>query len=229
MFVSWPILVILGIGFCLLGMVVGSFLNVCIYRIPWEKSVIWPASHCPNCLAEIQKRDNLPVLGWVMLGGSCRSCHVPISIRYPLIEFLVGLLFLGVYLADGVLPVQYVRDDEVLAIKVIYHVLLVSLLVAVTFIDQGRQTLSGSRDALILPWVLVKPSNTNPNPDPPIVTPNPVRPAAPTAPESSQPSRSARRRAPTARSRARRDREKAPGIACKCVASSVGDRRKRTA
>ena len=131
----WPIHLIYGVGLFVIGTVVGSFLNVCIYRIPWEKSVIWPGSRCPKCLAEIESRDNLPVLGWVMLGGSCRSCHVPIPIRYPLIELLVGLLFLGVYLADGVLPAEYVRDDLVLAIKVLYHVLLISLLVAVTFID----------------------------------------------------------------------------------------------
>src|SRR5271168_1713294 len=104
MFLSWPLLAILGLGYFLIGTVVGSFLNVCIYRIPWEKSVIWPGSHCPKCLHEIEARDNLPVLGWALLGGACRSCKVPIPIRYPAVELLVGLLFLGVYLVDGVLP-----------------------------------------------------------------------------------------------------------------------------
>ena len=120
----------------MVGTVVGSFLNVCIYRIPWEKSVIWPASHCPKCLAEIEAYDNLPVLGWLFLGGACRSCKAPIPVRYPAVELLVGLLFAGVYLVDGVLPREYVRDDVgVVLAKVSYHVVLVALLVAITFID----------------------------------------------------------------------------------------------
>jgi leader peptidase (prepilin peptidase) / N-methyltransferase len=135
----WQIHMIYGIGLFVVGTVVGSFLNVCIYRIPWEKSVIWPGSHCPKCLAEIEARDNLPILGWILLGGACRSCKVPIPIRYPAVELLVGLLFLGVYLVDGVLPNllgrEYVRDDWALFAKVFYHVVLVALLVAITFID----------------------------------------------------------------------------------------------
>jgi leader peptidase (prepilin peptidase) / N-methyltransferase len=131
----WQIHMIYGIGLFVVGTVVGSFLNVCIYRIPWEKSVIWPGSHCPKCLSEIQARDNLPVLGWAFLGGACRNCKVPIPIRYPAVELLVGLLFLGVYLVDGVLPREYVRDDATLFVKVLYHIILVALLVAVTFID----------------------------------------------------------------------------------------------
>jgi leader peptidase (prepilin peptidase)/N-methyltransferase len=131
----WQIHLIYGVGLFVVGTVVGSFLNVCIYRIPWEKSVIWPGSHCPRCLAEIEARDNLPVLGWALLGGACRSCKLPIPIRYPAVELLVGLLFLGVYLVDGVLPREYVRDDATLFVRVIYHIILVALLVAVTFID----------------------------------------------------------------------------------------------
>jgi leader peptidase (prepilin peptidase)/N-methyltransferase len=131
----WQIHMIYGVGLFVLGTVVGSFLNVCIYRIPWEKSVIWPGSHCPKCLSEIEARDNLPVLGWALLGGACRTCKAPISIRYPAIELLVGLLFVGVYLVDGVLPKDFVRDDMTLLAKVLYHVILVALLVAVTFID----------------------------------------------------------------------------------------------
>jgi len=131
----WPIHLIYGVGLFVVGTVVGSFLNVCIYRIPWEKSVIWPGSHCPNCLAEIEARDNVPIVGWALLRGGCRSCGSPISARYPLVELLVGLLFLAVYLVDAVLPPEYVRDDQALFVKVLYHVLLVSFLVVVTFID----------------------------------------------------------------------------------------------
>ena len=131
----WQIHLIYLVGLFVIGTVVGSFLNVCIYRIPWEKSVIWPGSHCPNCLVEIESRDNVPIVGWLFLGGACRTCKVPISIRYPSIELLVGLLFVGVYVLDGLMPKEYVRDDMTLFVRVLYHVVLVSLLVAVTFID----------------------------------------------------------------------------------------------
>ncbi|WP_435009750.1 prepilin peptidase [Tundrisphaera lichenicola] len=135
----WPIHLIYGIGLFVVGTVVGSFLNVCIYRIPWEKSVIWPDSRCPKCLAAIETRDNIPILGWLMLRGSCRSCGVAIPARYALVELLVGVLFVCVYVSDGMFPYlfssDYVRDDMTLAIKVLYHALLVSFLIAVTFID----------------------------------------------------------------------------------------------
>ena len=131
----WPIHLIYGVGLFTIGTVVGSFLNVCIYRIPWEKSVIWPGSHCPKCWGAIESRDNVPIVGWLLLGGACRRCRASISIRYPAIEFLVGALFLTAYLVDGVLPREFVRDDITLLAKVLYHVLLISLLVVITFID----------------------------------------------------------------------------------------------
>jgi len=135
--VNYPIAIhlIYGVGLFVIGTVVGSFLNVCIYRIPWEKSVIWPGSHCPNCLEAIEARDNVPIVGWILLGGACRHCGVRISPRYPLVELLVGLLFLAVYLVDAVIPAQYVRDDLPLLARVACHAILVSLLIAVTFID----------------------------------------------------------------------------------------------
>src|SRR5262245_38794185 len=92
----------LGLGIFLIGTVVGSFLNVCIYRIPWQKSVIWPSSRCPGCSSAIVSRDNIPILSWIALRGECRRCGSRISIRYPLVEALVGLLFLGAYLVDVV-------------------------------------------------------------------------------------------------------------------------------
>ena len=131
----WPIHLIYGVGLFTIGSVVGSFLNVCIYRIPWEKSVIWPGSHCPKCWGAIEGRDNVPVVGWLLLGGACRRCHSSISIRYPAIEFLVGALFLMTYLVDAVLPTDYIRDDITLLAKIVFHLLLISLLVVITFID----------------------------------------------------------------------------------------------
>ena len=70
----------------LFGAIIGSFLNVCIYRLPRGKSIVWPASHCPNCKAAIAAYDNVPLLSYLFLGGRCRACRSPIPVRYPLVE-----------------------------------------------------------------------------------------------------------------------------------------------
>jgi len=77
----------------LIGMVVGSFLNVVIYRVPLKLSIIRPRSACPQCRHPIAERDNIPVLSWIILRGRCRHCHSPISVRYPLVEASTGVLF----------------------------------------------------------------------------------------------------------------------------------------
>ena len=84
-----------------LGLVIGSFLNVCILRIPREESVVLPPSHCPACNAAIKAYDNIPVLSWLLLGGRCRKCQARISPLYPFVEALTGLLFLACYLSFG--------------------------------------------------------------------------------------------------------------------------------
>ncbi len=75
------------------GAAVGSFLNVVIYRVPNEKSIVFPNSACPNCGKAIKPYDNIPILSWLILRGRCRNCHNPISARYPLVELLTALLF----------------------------------------------------------------------------------------------------------------------------------------
>jgi leader peptidase (prepilin peptidase)/N-methyltransferase len=133
MLAMWPLLAALGIGFFMIGTVVGSFLNVCIYRIPWQKSVIWPSSRCPRCLSGIAARDNIPIVSWIALRGECRECGLPIAARYPLVEALVGLLFLGVYLVDMVAaPGVFPTFQLVVAA---YHAVFLALLVVATFID----------------------------------------------------------------------------------------------
>ena len=86
--------------FCF-GLVIGSFLNVCIVRIPGHKSIVLPSSACPKCGAKIRPYDNIPVVSWLLLGGTCRDCKTRISPIYPLVELLTGLLFCGCYRAFG--------------------------------------------------------------------------------------------------------------------------------
>ena len=96
-----------GAGFAL-GLVVGSFLNVCIHRLPLRESVVWPASRCPHCRTELNAYDNIPVISYLMLRGRCRSCRKPISAQYPIIELLTGIVFFAAFmLFDG--PILFQR------------------------------------------------------------------------------------------------------------------------
>ena len=88
--------------FFVLGIIVGSFLNVCITRIPEEISIVSPVSRCPRCSTPIKPYDNVPVLGWLWLRGKCRACRLPISPMYPLIELATGLLFVAAFLEFGI-------------------------------------------------------------------------------------------------------------------------------
>ncbi len=81
----------------LFGLIIGSFLNVCIYRIPIGKSIVFPGSHCPKCGNKIAFYDNIPLLSFIILRGKCRKCGERISFRYPLVELLNGILFLILY------------------------------------------------------------------------------------------------------------------------------------
>ena len=81
--------------YALFGLVIGSFLNVCIYRIPLGKSIAFPRSHCPKCNTPIRPYDNIPVLSYLLLWGKCRFCKNPIPFQYPMVELLTGLAFYG--------------------------------------------------------------------------------------------------------------------------------------
>lgn len=85
----------------LLGLVIGSFLNVCVYRIPIKKSIIWPPSACPKCNAKIKWYDNIPVLSYLLLRGKCRKCGLKISKEYPLVELISGLITLALFWVYG--------------------------------------------------------------------------------------------------------------------------------
>jgi leader peptidase (prepilin peptidase)/N-methyltransferase len=82
----------------LIGLAVGSFLNVCIHRLPLRESLAWPASRCPHCRASLSPYDNIPVLSYLLLGGRCRTCGAPISMQYPLVEIVTAIVFLSAYL-----------------------------------------------------------------------------------------------------------------------------------
>ena len=94
-----PVLVV---GAGLVGLSVGSFLNVCIVRLPADVSLLRPASRCPRCQQPIAWRDNIPVVSWFVLRGRCRHCGEPISRQYPIIEAAVGVLWVAAVLAYGV-------------------------------------------------------------------------------------------------------------------------------
>jgi leader peptidase (prepilin peptidase) / N-methyltransferase len=97
----WQSQCVIPLGAFLFGLVVGSFLNVCILRIPADKSIVLPSSSCPKCGKAIAPYDNIPVLSWLFLGGKCRNCKTKISAMYPAVELLTGLLFLACYFAFG--------------------------------------------------------------------------------------------------------------------------------
>lgn len=107
------------------GAVVGSFLNVCIHRLPREESIVNPPSHCPGCNQRIRWRDNIPLLSYLVLRGKCRHCHTRISPRYFFVELLTAILFLASWLKF--------RDTSV-PLAAIYWIVLAGF-IAATFID----------------------------------------------------------------------------------------------
>lgn len=111
--------------FFALGATVGSFLNVCIHRLPRGESIVSPPSHCPACGGRIPWRHNLPILSWLWLRGRCAMCGAPIAARYLLVELLTATLFLGCWIVFG-------RQSPALAL--VYAAFLAALLAA-TFID----------------------------------------------------------------------------------------------
>lgn len=91
------------------GLAVGSFLNVCIYRLPRHESLLFPASHCPSCNRSLSWFENLPLVSWLVLLGRCRSCRTPIGVQYPLVEAITGGIFVSAYLIYGWTPLLAAR------------------------------------------------------------------------------------------------------------------------
>ena len=105
------------------GLVIGSFLNVCIYRIPKHESIVLPASHCMNCGYELAWYDLVPLFSYVILGGRCRKCKTGLPLQYPLVEGMNGVLYVIIFLANG------------LNLFSVIYCLLTSALIVLSFID----------------------------------------------------------------------------------------------
>lgn len=130
----------LEISVFILGLVIGSFLNVCIHRIPREASIVSPPSSCPGCGAPIRPYDNIPLISYLLLRGKCRNCGMGISARYPLVELLNGLLYAAVLYSFGTgwhLPFLFA---------------FVSAMIVITFIDLDFQIIP---DVISLPGIAV--------------------------------------------------------------------------
>ena len=125
----WHSAIVTAAAVFVLGLMVGSFLNVCIRRIPAGQSIVWPGSRCPACQAPIKPYDNIPVLSWLLLGARCRNCKAKISPLYPAVELLTGLLFLGCFLAFG------------LSVEGLKWAVFSALLVALTITDLRERIL----------------------------------------------------------------------------------------
>lgn len=100
----WTAILVLIAGAC-----IGSFLNVCIYRLPRRESLAWPSSHCTSCNRTLSWYENIPILSWVLLRGRCRTCHEPVSRMYPIVEAVTALVFLSGYVLYGLTPLAGVR------------------------------------------------------------------------------------------------------------------------
>jgi len=130
---------LIGLFSFMLGSMVGSFLNVCIYRLPREESIVIPPSHCVKCSKKIPWYDNIPLVSYVMLGARCRFCKERISFRYFVVELLTALLFLGFYLALGQTA------------KYVVYAAVGAALVLITFIDLEHQIIP---DEVTVPGIL---------------------------------------------------------------------------
>lgn len=124
----------------LFGLLVGSFLNVCIFRLPRGTSIVWPASACGSCKRELRWFENIPIVSWVVLGAKCARCKAPISIQYPLVEAITAVLFVLVTATTPAGP------------QLAAHLLFVCALIVLFGIDLEHQILPNS---ITLPGIVI--------------------------------------------------------------------------
>ncbi len=123
----------------LFGLALGSFVNVCIYRIPLKKSIVFPPSSCPKCGNKIKFYDNIPLISYIILLGKCRHCRTPLAWHYPFVEVVVGLLSVAIFIRYG-LDYQY-----------FLYLVFVASLVAISIIDLQHQIIP---DVISLPGIV---------------------------------------------------------------------------
>ena len=122
----------------LYGLLIGSFLNVCIYRIPREESIVFPSSHCPNCGTKLLWHDLVPVFSYLVLRGNCRYCGEKISPQYPIVELLNSLIYTLTYWKFG------------LSFSFLYYAVIFSILIVIAFIDLNEMIIPDILIILIL-------------------------------------------------------------------------------
>ena len=132
--------ILTGMIIFVIGLVIGSFSNVCIYRIPRNESLVSPGSHCPQCNKPIPFYDNIPVISYILLKGKCRYCGQPIPLQYPIVELATGLFYLALYLFYG------------LQLITIIYMILCTLLIIISFIDLKERIIP---DVLSLPFIAI--------------------------------------------------------------------------
>ncbi|MEC4677329.1 MAG: prepilin peptidase [Nitrospirota bacterium] len=131
---------VLSVTIFLFGLIIGSFVNVCIYRLPRDESLVFPASHCPHCKTDVRAWQNIPVLSFLALRGKCGTCKNPIPWRYPLVELLHGFGFLFIFYEFGPTP------------QTLIYLLFFASLIAVIFIDLSHQIIP---DVITLPGIVI--------------------------------------------------------------------------
>ncbi len=122
------------------GAIIGSFLNVCIFRLPKEESIVWPGSYCPHCKKPIKFYDNIPLVSYILLKGRCRHCQSAISFQYPFVEGITALASLILFMKFG------------FSLSYLFYFLFVAALIVITVIDLYHQIIP---DVISLPGIVV--------------------------------------------------------------------------
>ncbi|HTV11216.1 MAG TPA: prepilin peptidase [Acidimicrobiales bacterium] len=163
--------VLAALAFGVIGLIVGSFANVVIYRVPEGRSIVRPGSSCPQCGARVRPGDNVPVLSWFLLRGRCRDCKAPISPRYPTVEALTGLIFAGMgarfgiswtgageaTLAGGLVVLGFIDLERMLLPRRIVYVtltVLAAVLIAGAVSGSQWHRLGVAALCAVVPWAL---------------------------------------------------------------------------
>ena len=153
------------------GLLIGSFANVVIHRLPAGQSIVKPPSACPKCGARLRSLDNIPIFSWLVLRGRCRACSAPISVRYPAVEALTGLVFAGIgwrfgiswtgvgeaVLAGGLVALAFIDLEHLLLPRrLVYATLTIVALVFVAGAASGSQwhRLEVAAISAVVPWAL---------------------------------------------------------------------------